>query len=74
MSKVITLKDLKAHLKRRHKKGLRYDLLGFVENKDLSWEVEKLFVVGGPGNRVGWDWVNGNSDMQDLIAEIEATK
>lgn len=71
---VITLKDLKAHLKRRHRKGLNYNLLGFVENKDLSWEVEKLFVVGQPGNYVGWDWVNGNSDMKELIKEIETTK
>lgn len=69
----VTLKQLKTHIKRRYNKGQSYNLLGFLENKDLDPEVEALFIYRSYqyGARY-YDWVNGNSEMKELIAQIEA--
>jgi hypothetical protein len=61
MDKKITLKDVKKHISKCKRLGVRYDWLGFVENKDLTFEVQALFAVGW-----GWDWVNGNEHLRAL--------
>ncbi len=59
---MITLTDVKKHIKVCKRKNVRYNWLGFVENQDLSPEVEALFSVG-----IGWwDWVKGNSKLWEL--------
>lgn len=67
-----TLADLKRHIRRYHKKynGGKYDLLGFVENQDLSPEVESLFTFYRNGMPCGYDWVNGNEKMKQFIKEV----
>lgn len=58
----ITLNDVKKHIRKCKRLGVRYDWLGFVENKNLTPEVEALFSVG-----IGWwDWVRGNSHLREL--------
>lgn len=59
---MITIRDVKKHIRQCKKQGRRYDWLGFVENKDLSPEVEALFSVGVHT----WDWVNGNEKLRKL--------
>ena len=70
MSKTIKLHDVKKHIKkcRRYKK--RFDWLGFVENQDLSPEVEALFTFIGSTGHIGYDWVNGNQKLKDLIKSV----
>lgn len=65
---MITIAKVKAHIKRRNKTGRRYDWLGFVENKDLHPDVENLFSFSS----VAFDWVNGNSNLTELINEVSA--
>ena len=60
---MITLAHIKAHIRKCKHENRRYNWLGFVENKDLSPNVEALFVVGFLH---GWDWVNGNDKMKEL--------
>lgn len=67
---MLTIKDLKKHIKKRLKKGLKLDLLGFVENKDLSSDVESYFALYGIGC-IGYDWINGNNKMKMLIEELK---
>ena len=66
--KTITIKMLQSYVKKRLKKGLRLNMLGFLENKDLDSEVEQLFVFG---NGIGWDWVNGNYKLKILVENIK---
>ena len=39
---MITLSDVKKHIRKCKLYEVRYDWLGFVENKDLSPEVERI--------------------------------
>lgn len=64
-----TIKDLKKHIKKCNKRGMRYNFLGLVENNDLSPEVESLFTLEGIGMS-GYDWVNGNNKMKALVKSI----
>jgi hypothetical protein len=68
---MITTAQLKKHIKKCNKKGIRYNFLGFVENNDLSNEVEALFTFQNHfGITVGYDWVNGNDELQKIISEL----
>jgi len=65
----ITLSILKKEIKRQYRrirqdKQYAFNFLGFVENKELSPEVEKLFTF-----KAAYDWVNGNEKMKKLIEE-----
>ena len=42
---MLTLSQLKKHIKKCKQKNIRYNFLGLVENKDLSLEVENLYVA-----------------------------
>jgi hypothetical protein len=66
--KPITLTDVKQRIKKCKKKGVRYDWLGFVENKDLTPEVTALFISP---NGMMYDWVNGNNKLWQLEKETE---
>ena len=67
--KLIKIADVKRHIKMCKKKHVRFNWLGFVENKDLSDEVEALFAHPTiPGY---YDWVNGNKRLQKLEKEVE---
>ena len=70
-NKPITIKKLTSHIKRRIKQGRCLGLLGFVENQALTPEVERLFTFYRFGVPVGYDWVNGNQRLQELIQSIE---
>lgn len=60
----ITLNDVKNHIRKCKQLGVGYNWLGFVENKDLTPEVEALFSSGSRNQM--WDWVNGNSKLRGL--------
>jgi hypothetical protein len=66
----ITLSYLKKHIKKCNKKKIRYNFLGLVENRDLSPEVQSLFTFVTPSGFVGYDWVNGNDKMKELIKGV----
>lgn len=67
----LTLEELKAFIKRRKRQGKALGLLGLVENRDLSREVEQLFTFKNDfGQVVGYDWVNGNDKLKELIETI----
>jgi len=55
----INLWLLKRHIRRCKTKGVRFNFLGFVENKDLTSEVESLFSFCSPSGYCGYDWING---------------
>ena len=63
----ITIKDIKRHITYCIAHGVRYDWLGFVENKDLTPGVEVLFSVG---NNL-WDWVKGNDKLRTIERFME---
>jgi len=65
-----TLNDLRKHIKNCKKKNRRYNFLGFVENKNLSPEVERLFTFYKMGCACGYDWVNGNDKLEEFIKQI----
>ena len=67
---MITLNDLKKHIKNCRKNNRRYNFLGFVENEDLTPEVEKLFTFYRMGVACGYDWVNGNDRMEEYLKTI----
>jgi len=60
-------------LKRRIKQGTeKIRFLGLVENRELTPEVESLFYCKGyNGTSGGYDWVNGNKKLKQLIRRIE---
>ena len=67
---MITISKLKRHIKKYHKKyhGDYYNLLGLVENQELSPEVKSLFTFYNEnGLPVGYDWVNGNDKMRKFV-------
>lgn len=63
---MITIRDVENHIRHCKKLQKRYNWLGFVENQDLSPEVEALFSVGNGW----WDWVKGNQKLWALEASI----
>jgi len=75
---MITKKDLIKEIKRQNKemeKGKRakghFSFLGFVENKDLSEEVINYFCFKNEYGIIrGYDWVNGNDKLKELIKEV----
>ena len=67
---MITLTMLKKHIKKCKTKGVRYNFLGLVENKDLANEVMGLFTCESPEGYCGYDWINGNDKMDALIKSI----
>jgi hypothetical protein len=68
---MITKKDLIKEIKRQKKLNLNIGFLGFVENKDLSREVEDYFKVYNRfGVCAGYDWVNGNDKLKELIKKV----
>jgi len=71
VAKPLTIAKLKAHIKRSLKKnnGRVLGLLGLVENRDLTPEVESLFTFYRNGIPCGYDWVNGNDKLHQLIGE-----
>ena len=71
-----TLTDLKREIKRQYrekKKGKRtdYNFLGYVENKDLTREVENIFKAVTPTGYTYYNWVDGSEGMKDLIKTVE---
>lgn len=70
--KAITLSKVKNHIKKCNRKGVRYDWLRFIENKELTPEVEKLFTLWNPKGAPAYDWVKGNDKLQSLINETPA--
>ena len=67
---MLTLLQLKKHIKKCKRKEIRFDFLGLVENRDLSPEVENLFRFVSPSGYIGYDWVNGNDKLKNLIKEV----
>lgn len=67
---MLTIKNVKAHIKKCNKFGKRYNWLGFVENRDLTPEVENLFKFVSPSGHIGYDWVHGNTKLADLLLAI----
>ena len=66
----INLWLLKRHIRRCKIKGVKFNFLGFVENKDLTPEVESLFSFCSPSGYCGYDWVNGNDKLKVLIDSL----
>jgi len=64
---MLTLLQLKKHIKKCKRKEIRFDFLGLVENRDLSPEVENLFRFVSPSGYIGYDWVNGNDKLKNLL-------
>ena len=66
------IKEIKRQ-KREMKKGKRaenhFNFLGFVENQELSKDVESYFKVVTLGGSVYYDWVNGTNRLKELIKE-----
>jgi hypothetical protein len=67
---MLTLSQLKKHIAKCKKKSIRFNFLGLVENKDLSPDVLRLFTLESPSGYTGYDWVNGNSKLKELICSI----
>ena len=70
MNKKITISDIKKHIKKCKRRLVRFNFLGFVENKELTSEVNNLFIFISPSGYIGYDWVNGNNHLKDLINNI----
>lgn len=67
MNKKLTKTDLIKEIKRQYEKHKHFfDFVGWTENKELSREVESYFNYGGKG----YDWVNGNNKLKELIKEV----
>ena len=64
---MITLTQLKKHIKKCKKKGIRYDFLRLVENADLTNEVKELFTFYTQSGAQVYDWVKGNNKLKALI-------
>ena len=70
-----TIKDLQREIKRQYRaikegKQLGFNFLGYVENKDLSPEVENLFSFENMfGSRAGYNWISGNKRLKELIKQ-----
>ena len=67
---ILTLRMLKKHIKKCKKHNKGFNFLGLVENKDLMPEIESLFRIVCPSGYAGYDWVNGNNKLKQLIKEV----
>lgn len=72
----VGLKELRKEIKRQYrriKKGKQdnYNFLGFVEDKNLTSEVENLFKVITPSGATYYNWVSGTERMKKFIGGIE---
>ena len=64
---VLTLAQLKRHIRKCHKKEERFNFLGVVEARDLTPEVQNLFVFSTYTGVPVYDWVRGNYKLKSLI-------
>ena len=71
MTTNITLAAVKRHIKKCQRQGRRYNWLGFVENLDLTPEVEALFTFYDHRGRPVYDWVNGTDKLHQLEQEAQ---
>lgn len=78
MKPIITLTKLKQEIRKqlrqiKNKKNQREicSFLAFVENAELSREVETYFSATFPSGFTYYNWVNGNDKMKDLIKEVK---
>jgi len=72
MTKKITMAELKKEIRRQNReiktnKRIDFSFLGFVENKDMTPEIEKLFTFHGLSGYIGYDWIRGNEKMDYVI-------
>mgnify|MGYP001584851602 CR=1 FL=1 len=67
----ITLAAVKQHIRKCKRLDRRFNWLGFVENADLTPEVEALFTFYDLRGHPAYDWVKSNARLQQL--EREAT-
>lgn len=63
---LITMDDVIKRIERCLSDGRLFDWLGYLENRHLDKEVERLFSAVSPSGATWYDWVNGNYDMQVL--------
>ena len=69
--KEIEKEDNSREYKEFKKQLITFNFLGFIENKELSREVEDYFkFINRFGAVVGYDWVNGNEKLKQLIKEV----
>lgn len=66
----LVIKDIIKHIKSCNRKGIKYNFLGLVEVNDINYEVEELFKVISSIGQIGYDWINGNSKLNNLIKQI----
>ena len=76
---MVTIKDLEKEIKKQYrgiKKGKRYNynFLGYVEDKDLSPEVENLFRVITPAGYTFYNWISGTETLKKFIKGITEEK
>lgn len=78
MSSKITLTILKREIRKqlrqiKDEKNQREicSFLGFVENRNLSKEVETYFSATFPSGLTYYNWVLGNEKMKGLIEEVK---
>lgn len=69
------LSDFKKEIKRQYRKikvgkQSEYNFLGFVENRNLTPEVENLFKVITPVGYTFYNWIKGNSKMEKFIEGV----
>lgn len=63
-------KEVKRQYKRiKAKNQDGYNFLGFVENRDLTSEVENLFKIITPAGYTFYNWIKGNNKMEKFIEE-----
>jgi hypothetical protein len=68
----VTLRLIKKHIKTCNKKGVKYNWLAYLETRDLTPEVEDLFVVTSSwGKRTRYyNWISGNEKLADIIMQL----
>ena len=67
--KTITMAAMRQHARKCKKMRVRFDWLGFVENKTLTPEVEALFTSYDYSGHPIYDWVHGNEKLVELEQE-----
>ena len=66
----IKMLQIKKHIRKCKRENCPMSFLGLVENKDLTPNVEALFTFVTPSGYTGYDWINGNEKMKQLIEEV----
>ncbi len=68
-------KEIRKQMTRiRQGKRDEFNFLGFVEERDLSPEVIKLFSLTTPTGATYYNWVSGNEQLQEKLKAIKTTK